>query len=81
MTERKDTPETEPTGKTCQWCFGSGFVQRALAYVGGPDPFAGQAETVIRAGQCKHCRGTGVYDSALDPTVEHGRRESPPEVS
>lgn len=59
---------------TCQWCTGSGFVQRSLLHVPGPDPFGADGESAVRAGQCRHCRGSGVYDSELDPTLEHWRR-------
>ncbi|MEV4740854.1 hypothetical protein [Streptomyces sp. NPDC049555] len=78
MSECEDLPEEESEGRTCQWCHGSGYVSRALARTAGPDPFAGPAETVHRAGQCRRCRGTGAYDSALDPTLdrESGRDDS-----
>ncbi|MGW1197787.1 hypothetical protein ACWD4B_18400 [Streptomyces sp. NPDC002536] len=70
MTDRKSSPA--PRGAfACQWCQGTGFAARPAAYVSGIDPFAGPAETVRRAGQCRHCRGTGVYDSAMDPTLDH----------
>jgi hypothetical protein len=63
-----------PADATCRWCSGSGVVQCPAAYVPGPAPFSGAAETVFRAGACKHCRGSGVYDAAQDPTLEHLRR-------
>ncbi|MEV7090890.1 hypothetical protein AB0O07_34375 [Streptomyces sp. NPDC093085] len=75
MNEHEDTPESGPTGGNCRWCFGSGAVQYTYAYVPGADPFGSNAETVARMGACKHCRGTGIYDSALDPTLEHLRRD------
>ncbi|ARF56288.1 hypothetical protein [Streptomyces gilvosporeus] len=62
---------------TCQWCQGTGYVTRALAYCSGVDPFHGPAETVHRAGECKHCRGTGAYDARQDPLLEHWREEEP----
>ncbi|MET9292230.1 hypothetical protein [Streptomyces sp. NPDC003077] len=77
MSERGYTPEQDADGKTCQWCQGSGYVTRVLAYNPGVDPFKGPTESVHRAGQCKHCRGTGTYDSHLDPTLEHWRRARP----
>ncbi|GAA0489473.1 hypothetical protein GCM10009544_58210 [Streptomyces stramineus] len=81
IVQPKDMPGPEPTetGTTCQWCVGSGFVQRSLVHVPGPDPFGAGGESVVRAGQCKHCRGSGVYESALDPTLEHWRRPPPEE--
>ncbi|UQI48429.1 hypothetical protein M1P56_30970 [Streptomyces sp. HU2014] len=78
----KDNPGPEPTDElcmTCQWCTGSGFVQRSLLHVPGPDPFGGGGESAVRAGQCRHCRGSGVYDSELDPTLEHWRGRPEPE--
>ncbi|MEU1311556.1 hypothetical protein ABZ419_22065 [Streptomyces cinnamoneus] len=63
---------------TCPWCHGSGYTTRALAHCVGPDPFRGPAETVHRAGQCSHCRGSGTYDSALDPTLDRTHDEDPP---
>jgi hypothetical protein len=75
MDNHPEHPE-QPAGPMCQWCHGSGVTTRVLAYVPGPDPFRGPAESLARAGQCKHCRGTGVYDSALDPTLEHWRRDA-----
>ncbi|MFF4158855.1 hypothetical protein [Streptomyces sp. NPDC001678] len=71
MSERTSPPGPESPGRTCQWCHGSGYGTRALAYCPGADPFAGPADTVHRAGQCAHCRGSGTYDSALDPTLGH----------
>lgn len=69
MSDDTYPPEPEPHGRTCQWCHGAGYVTRALAYCPGTDPFTGPAETVHRAAQCKHCRGSGTYDSDLDPTL------------
>jgi hypothetical protein len=60
----------------CKWCGASGFVIAHLAYVAGPDPFAGYLDTAARSVQCKHCRGTGSYESALDPTLDRGPSES-----
>ncbi|MCC3778865.1 hypothetical protein [Streptomyces sp. UNOB3_S3] len=73
MSERTTPSGPEPQGRTCQWCHGSGYGTRALAYCPGADPFTGPADTVHRAGECAHCRGTGEYDSALDPTLGHPR--------
>ncbi|MDT0449110.1 hypothetical protein [Streptomyces hesseae] len=70
MSERTSPSGPDPSGRTCQWCHGSGYGTRALAYCPGPDPFVGPADTVHRAGQCAHCRGSGTYDSALDPTLD-----------
>lgn len=86
MSERTDPPSVPepPQGRTCQWCHGSGYVTRALAYCLGVDPFVGPAETVHRAGQCAHCRGSGTYDSDLDPTLDRLDRphpRKPPEES
>jgi DnaJ-class molecular chaperone len=64
------TADRSDDAETCRWCAGSGFVSVALAYVPGPNPFAGEWETAFRPGTCKHCEGTGKYDSALDPTVD-----------
>ncbi|MBW1600678.1 hypothetical protein JJV70_00855 [Streptomyces sp. JJ66] len=64
-------PEGE--GALCEFCQGTGSTTRAWAYVSGPDPFHGPAETILRSGQCRHCRGTGVYDSTLDPTLNDYR--------
>ncbi|MEU9114640.1 hypothetical protein AB0D04_23325 [Streptomyces sp. NPDC048483] len=61
---------------TCQWCQGTGYTPRALAYVHGVDPFHGPVETVRRSGECKRCRGTGAYDARRDPTLEHWRGEA-----
>lgn len=69
MSEREPEPGPEPEARTCQWCHGSGFVTRAFAYCDGTDPFKGPAETVHRAGECRHCRGTGDYDADRDPTL------------
>ncbi|WP_344025982.1 hypothetical protein [Streptomyces luteireticuli] len=68
-----------PARPVCHWCQGSGFVPRVLAHHPGPDPFRGPADTVHRTGQCKHCRGTGTYDSALDPTIGPEERTPPHE--
>ncbi|MEU7181376.1 hypothetical protein ACWIG3_18705 [Streptomyces celluloflavus] len=76
MTEREYTPESEPTGATCRWCHGTGAVQNTYAYVPGVNPFGNDAQTVARMGACKHCRGTGTYHSALDPTLENWRRDA-----
>ncbi|MFD8997902.1 hypothetical protein [Streptomyces abikoensis] len=76
MSERTSPSGPDPLGLTCQWCHGSGYGTRALAYCPGADPFAGPADTVHRAGQCAHCRGSGTYDSGLDPTL--GRDGKPP---
>lgn len=59
----------------CQWCQGTGYATRALAYSPGVCPFQGPVETVHRSGECRHCRGTGAYDSRRDPTLEHWRGE------
>ncbi|MBU7597516.1 hypothetical protein JGS22_007735 [Streptomyces sp. P38-E01] len=64
-------PADQPEGVQCEWCQGGGAVARATAYVAGPHPFEGPMETVHHPAECKHCRGTGIYDSALDPTLEH----------
>ncbi|MFI1971241.1 hypothetical protein BLA24_32695 [Streptomyces cinnamoneus] len=81
MSEREypPDPEPEPEGRTCQWCHGSGFVSCAFAYSPGADPFKGPADTVHRAGQCKHCLGRGTYDSRLDPTLDRGGGPEGPE--
>ncbi|AIA06164.1 hypothetical protein DC74_5714 [Streptomyces noursei] len=63
------------SGKTCQWCQGTGYVSQALAYAPGVDPFRGPHETVQRAGECRHCRGSGTYDSHCDPTLERWRTQ------
>ncbi|MBB1247110.1 hypothetical protein GL263_26705 [Streptomyces durbertensis] len=68
----------QPSGPICQWCHGAGAITRLLAYVPGPDPFHSPAETLARAGQCKHCQGAGVYTAALDPTLEPWRRRDTP---
>ncbi|GHF26454.1 hypothetical protein GCM10010218_04120 [Streptomyces mashuensis] len=72
VSERKYPSEPEPLGRTCPWCHGSGCVPRVLAYSCGTHPFRGPAETVHRSGQCRHCRGSGVYASEQDPTLDHG---------
>ncbi|UQA94379.1 hypothetical protein [Streptomyces halobius] len=76
MNDRKNTPE--PADTMCHWCGGTGYVTRALAYSSGVDPFHGPAETVHRAAECKHCRGSGVYDARRDPTLERWRDTGPP---
>ncbi|MFJ9416905.1 MULTISPECIES: hypothetical protein [unclassified Streptomyces] len=65
---------------TCQWCQGTGYTTRALAYAPGVDPFRGSAETVHRAGECRRCRGTGRYDPRHDPTLDHRRGEGRPDA-
>lgn len=57
----------------CKWCDGTGHVSAALCYVPGPDPFEGLMHTAMRTARCKHCRGTGAYQSALDPTLDWTR--------
>lgn len=68
-------PAREPVSNRCEFCYGTGVVGRRTAYVAGPDPFKGPMDTMAHAAQCKHCRGTGDYDSALDPTLDHERGE------
>lgn len=59
----------------CNWCDGQGVRGYAFAYVPGPRPFDfAEAQTAVRAGTCRNCRGRGVYDAALDPTLGHLRR-------
>ncbi|MDT0305886.1 hypothetical protein RM780_02770 [Streptomyces sp. DSM 44917] len=62
--------------ETCNWCEGEGYRHYQFAYVPGPEPFAFPlAETQLRAGTCRNCKGSGVYDASLDPTLH----ASPPE--
>ncbi len=73
MTNGEPEPEgddpDDDEGPTCRWCHGSGRVPAAVAYVAGPDPFAGPMDTVTLPTLCKHCRGTGIHEAALDPTI------------
>ncbi|MBB1254792.1 hypothetical protein [Streptomyces alkaliterrae] len=73
MTGPADEPE-QPRGPQCQFCHGVGQVPRAWAYGPGPDPFRVPLETLVRSGHCRFCRGTGVYEASLDPTLDELRR-------
>ncbi len=75
--EPQGDSESRPEGPVCRWCHGSGSEHRSLLYVPGANPFQGPGETISRPGRCKHCRGTGVYDSALDPTLDQARNDPP----
>ncbi|SHM99088.1 hypothetical protein SAMN05216268_11768 [Streptomyces yunnanensis] len=75
MNDSDHPQEADVSGMTCQWCQGTGYVSQALAYAPGVDPFRGPYETVQRAGECRHCRGSGTYDSHRDPTLERWRPE------
>ncbi|MER0246961.1 hypothetical protein AAHZ94_34370 [Streptomyces sp. HSW2009] len=77
MNDRDYAPDAEPTGTKCPWCHGTGTVHHMYAYAPGVDPFGNDTLTVGRAGTCKHCRGTGEYDSTLDPTLDAWRRRTP----
>lgn len=67
--EDDDYAEDDDDDGDCHWCQGSGRVAVAMAYVAGPDPFSGPVNTVTLPTLCEHCRGTGTYESALDPTL------------
>jgi hypothetical protein len=59
----------------CNWCEGQQVRAYQWAYVPGADPFAfREIESATRVGPCRNCRGTGVYDPAGDPALEHLRR-------
>ncbi|MFJ6569913.1 hypothetical protein ACIQNU_21070 [Streptomyces sp. NPDC091292] len=73
------TPAPESNSKMCRWCDGAGTINKPLAYVPGASPFDGPAYTAVRSAQCKHCGGTGEYDSATDPTLDHDRGRTPPD--
>ncbi|MFB7631249.1 hypothetical protein ACFC0M_09915 [Streptomyces sp. NPDC056149] len=75
MNDSEPAQEADVPAKTCQWCQGTGYVSQALAYAPGVDPFRGPYETVQRAGECRHCRGSGMYESDRDPTLERWRTE------
>ncbi len=67
--------DDSPDPVVCRWCGGSGSTSTALAYIPGPDPFGGHVEAAFRSTACKHCHGTGTYESATDPTVDWMRDE------
>lgn len=63
--------ESQSEAGRCNWCEGQQVRHYRWGYVPGADPFRfSEVVTALRAGPCRNCRGTGVYDPANDPALE-----------
>lgn len=62
--------ESRTNPERCNWCEGEGVRPYTWAYVPGNDPFRFRdAVTHTRMGNCRNCRGTGIYSARRDPTI------------
>lgn len=67
--------ESQSDPNRCNWCEGEKVRGYYWAYAPGPDPFTFRdIISATRVGPCRNCRGTGGYDPARDPTLDHPRR-------